>query len=266
MTETRVAAMTMVNEAIASLRTTSDHYNRDIQKIHKIQGIHTRTLNEMNQNLNSILQKLNSQDSNLHSPQRTVPVNLSSSALSFARSVKLDFPRFSGDDPTSWVYKANQYFGYYQTPITEKLLIVSFHMELEALIWFQEVEEAGVFTNWDSLVQALHIRFGSTAYDDPMEVLTRLRQSSIVALYKVEFEVVSNRIKGLFPLHKLSCFLSGLKDEIKLPIRMLNPSTLNEAYLDWSRFKRNMCSVARRIPDFNKKQVRVLSWAYQRIM
>ena len=88
--------------------------------------------------------------------------------------MKLDFLRFSSDDPISWVYKANQYFGYYQTPVAEKLLIASFHIELKALIWFQEVEEAGVFTDWDSLVQALHVRFGSTTYDDPMEVLTRL--------------------------------------------------------------------------------------------
>ena len=51
-----------------------------------------------------------------------------------------------------------------------------------------------------------------------------------MALYKAEFEVVSNRINGLSPLHKLSCFLSGLKDEIWLPVRMLNPSTLNEAF------------------------------------
>ena len=113
MTEMRATAISMVNEAIASLHTTSDHSNKDIQEIQKIQRIHTRTLNEMNQNLNAILQKLNSQDSNPHSPQRTVPVNQSSSALSLARPVKLDFPCFSGDDPASWVYKANQYFGYY---------------------------------------------------------------------------------------------------------------------------------------------------------
>ena len=56
MTETRAAAMNMVNEAIASLHTTSDHHNRDIQEMQKIQGIHTRTLNEMNQNINVILQ------------------------------------------------------------------------------------------------------------------------------------------------------------------------------------------------------------------
>ena len=41
---------------------------------------------------------------------------------------------------------------------------------------------------------------------------------------------MSNRIKRLSPLHKPSCFLSGLKDEIRLPVRMLNPSTLNEAF------------------------------------
>ena len=28
----------------------------------------------------------------------------------------------------------------------------------------------------------------------------------------------------------MSCFLSGLKDEIRLPIRMLVPKTLNEAF------------------------------------
>ena len=55
MTETRAAAMNVVNEALASLRTTSNHHNREIQEIQKIQGIHTRTLNEMNQNLNVIL-------------------------------------------------------------------------------------------------------------------------------------------------------------------------------------------------------------------
>ena len=76
MTETRAAAMDTVNEAIASLCTTFDHHNRDIQEIQKIQGIHTRTLSEMNQNINVILQKLNSIDVNQNSPQRNVQSRL----------------------------------------------------------------------------------------------------------------------------------------------------------------------------------------------
>ena len=136
MTETRASAtMNLVNEAIASLCMTSDHHDKDIQEIQKIQGIHTRTLNEMNQNFHTILQKLNSTYVNSHTPQRNTSQN-QKFVLTLARPVKLEFPRFSGDDPSSWVNKANQYFGYYQTPITEKLLIASFHMDLEALIWF----------------------------------------------------------------------------------------------------------------------------------
>ena len=87
----------------------------------------------------------------------------------------LEFPRFSGEDPVSWVYKANQYFKYYNTPIGEKLILASFHMEGEALIWFQDSEEEEIFVDWESLVQALHIKFGATTYDDPMETMTRLR-------------------------------------------------------------------------------------------
>ena len=63
-------------------------------------------------------------------------------------------------------------------------MLASFHMEGEALIWFQEGEETGVFHDWDSLIRALHVRFGTTAYDDPMETLTRLRQTFSMAVYK----------------------------------------------------------------------------------
>lgn len=72
----------------------------------------------------------------------------------------------------------------------------------------------------------MHIKFGASAYDDPMETLTKLRQVSYVSTYKTQFEALSNRIKELSERHKLSCFLSGLKDEIHIPDRMLNPQNL----------------------------------------
>ena len=68
------------------------------------------------------------------------------------------------------------------------------------------------------------------AYDDPMEALTRLKQTTTVVSYKGNFEILSNRIKGLSKSHKLSCFLSGLKDEIRLLVRMLVPKSLNDAF------------------------------------
>ena len=106
------------------------------------------------------------------------------------------------------------------------------------------------------------MRFQTTTYNDPMEVLTKLRQTSIVAFYKAEFEAVFNRIKGLSPLHKLSYFLSGLKDKIRLPVRMLNPQSLNKAF----GFKKNMCGAARRALDTNKNQVKLPFLVCLRVM
>ena len=151
-----------------------------------IQEFHTRTMNEMNQQLAILVQRCNgsNQGGLPQSPTYGEPRNVNSSTMAMTRPVRLEFPRFSREDPASWVYKANQYFKYYNTPITEKLMLASFHMEGEALVWFQDSEEVGFFADLESLIQALHIRFGATAYDDLMETLTRLRQTASMSLYK----------------------------------------------------------------------------------
>ena len=40
-------------------------------------------------------------------------------------SVKLEFPRFKGDNPSGWVYKAHQFFQLYGTPPNQKILLAS---------------------------------------------------------------------------------------------------------------------------------------------
>ncbi|KAF5447343.1 hypothetical protein F2P56_032901 [Juglans regia] len=146
------------------------------------------------------------------------------------RGLRLEFPRFNGTDPNGCVFKATQYFDYHQTPFHQKLLVASYHMEGEALIWYQEGLDSGQFNSWESLILALQVRFGPSAYDDPMEALMKLKQTSSVTLYKSQFEALSNRLKGLSEKHKLSCFLSGLKDEVRLPVKMFNPVNLGAAF------------------------------------
>ena len=114
MAETR--ATTILNETIATLKSTTDHHNKDIQEIHKITSIHTRTLNKMSQQLATILQKLNATVSMVHNQEtshRPEERDFHRSVPGFSKAMKLDFPRFSGEEPNSWIYKANQYFWYY---------------------------------------------------------------------------------------------------------------------------------------------------------
>ncbi|XP_041004177.1 uncharacterized protein LOC121249543 [Juglans microcarpa x Juglans regia] len=135
------------------------------------------------------------------------------------RGVRLDFPHFNGDNPTESIFKVNQYFSYHQTQPGHRLLMASYHMQGEALIWYQDAWDSGHFDTWETFTRALQLRFGPTDYYDPMEALTCLKQTSTLATYKAQFESLSNRLKRLPENHKLSCFISGLKDGICLPIR-----------------------------------------------
>ena len=94
--------------------------------------------------------------------------------------MKVDFPKFDRDNPSEWVYRAQQFFVFHQTNPLHRILIFSFHMEGRALTWFKNMEESDHLTSWDAFVKALLTRFGPSAYDDPMEALTQLRQITIV--------------------------------------------------------------------------------------
>ena len=63
-----------------------------------------------------------------------------------------------------------------------------------------------------------------------MEALTRLKQGTSVVVYKGQFKALLNRIKGLLKNHKMCCFLSGLKDIVRLAMKMFNAKSLNEAF------------------------------------
>lgn len=73
------------------------------------------------------------------------------------------------------VYKVYYFFAFYNTLRQHRIRLASFHMEGEALVWFQDLEDFGQFTSWDVFVKALLVKFGPNAYDEPMESLTKLR-------------------------------------------------------------------------------------------
>lgn len=146
------------------------------------------------------------------------------------RGIHLDFPHFNRSNPVAWVFKATWYFEFHQTAPNQRLLMASYHLEDVALIWYKDAVDGRQFSGWDSFVKALLLRFGPTAYDNLMESLTRLKHTSSVVASKTQFESLSNRLKGFFEKHKLSCFLSDLKGEIRLPIKMLNPINLSATF------------------------------------
>lgn len=146
------------------------------------------------------------------------------------KALPLDFSKFDGTDLMGQAYPANQFFAYHQTNAHHHVLLASFHMKGKALVRFQDHEASGTINSWDGLVHALQTWFGPTAYEDPMEALTRLRQITTVGSYKSDFEYLSNQLRCLVEPYKLSCFLSKLREDIQFMVRMFNPPTLHIAF------------------------------------
>jgi hypothetical protein len=57
----------------------------------------------------------------------------------------MEFPRFTSKNPSTWIFRANQFFEHHKTPILDRIPIAVFHMKGEALSWFHEVEGFGLY-------------------------------------------------------------------------------------------------------------------------
>lgn len=166
------------------------------------------------------------------------------------RTLHLDFPRFNGEYPKVWCYRASQFFEYYVIFDQQHFTITTFHTEGRALVWFQELRSSNGLTTWNEFLKALQTRFGTGSYDDPMETLVKLKQTGSIEEFKSRFETLANRVHDLPDHLKLSCFLGGLKDEIRLPVRMFNPSRMIDAY-SLAKIQEELIWTSRRTPKPN---------------
>ncbi|KAJ0433305.1 putative retrotransposon gag domain-containing protein [Helianthus annuus] len=120
--------------------------------------------------------------------------------------LKLHFPRFSGDDPTGWIYQAEQYFEFQKVATEDQVSLASFHLDGIALQWHRWFTKTRGPLAWTEFTNALLNRFGPTDYDDPSEALHRLKQDTTVAAYKETFERLSNRVDRLTESFLVGCF------------------------------------------------------------
>ena len=124
--------------------------------------------------------------------------------------LKLLFPRFSGDDPTGWIYKAEQYFEFQHITPSQQVQLASFHLEGIALQWHRWLAKFWGPMMWDEFTKSVQLRFGPTDYEDPSEALTRLKQLTTVMAYQEAFEQLSHQVDGLPESFLVGCFIAGL--------------------------------------------------------
>ncbi|KAH0652768.1 hypothetical protein KY289_030446 [Solanum tuberosum] len=117
------------------------------------------------------------------------------------RCSRLDFPRFSGQDLKTWLYKVDQFFSMDDIPYSQRVKVTSIHLDGEAIGWhrsYMKARNSVVDPTWTDYILALNER-----------LLTRVNLSNENAI---------------------SCFLGGLKPELNKSVRIQAPKTLMQAY------------------------------------
>ncbi|XP_042499867.1 uncharacterized protein LOC122078063 [Macadamia integrifolia] len=144
--------------------------------------------------------------------------------------VKLDFPRYNGEEDTkSWTFRVEQFFEFHQTPEEEWIALASFHLEEEAQLWYQLYKQGVGVISWAAFCKGLHARFGPTPFQDFFGELAKLQQTGSVREYQSKFERVLSKVGLLSSNRQVSCFVSGLRDSIKVDVLVVQPSTLASA-------------------------------------
>ncbi|KAJ8762999.1 hypothetical protein K2173_023204 [Erythroxylum novogranatense] len=144
-------------------------------------------------------------------------------------SLNLSFPKFNGEDPPGWIFRAEQYFAYQGINVEQRMPLASFHLEGLALQWFRWFTKFRGPLSWTEFTRALLQRFGPTEYEDPAEALSRLKQITTVEAYQDAFKRLSHQVDGLPESFLVGSFTAGLKDEIHLEVKLKKPRTLNDA-------------------------------------
>jgi hypothetical protein len=118
----------------------------------------------------------------------------------YFRPMKMEFPKFRGDDPIIWLDRSAQFFEYQATAEEQKVTLAAFYLEGEANQWWQWVKRIYQAEDrpitWPILEKELLARFGPTEYEDYDEALSRVKQKGSLREYQKEFEKLANRVVG----------------------------------------------------------------------
>jgi len=113
-----------------------------------------------------------------------------------------------------------------------------------------------LWPQWEEYKAAILSRFGSKPFDDPLADLMKLKQTGSVEVYQENFDSLLSRVDLATP-QAISCFLSGLTEEVQNAVRMFKPQTLHDAYCLAKLQEATVQSMARKTRPLSER-----TWTY----
>lgn len=145
------------------------------------------------------------------------------------RYKKLDMPVFEGIDPDGWLLRIERYFSFYRMTEAEKLEAVVVALEGDALRWYQWEHKRRPIRRWEELREFMLRQFRPANGGSLCEQWLATTQTTTVMEYRRKFIETAAPLERLPEDIMLGQFLNGLKEDIRVEVRLLNPVNLEQA-------------------------------------
>ena len=142
---------------------------------------------------------------------------------------KLEMPLFDGSNPDGWILKAERYFAVNRLSNEEKLEAAIIAFEGDALLWYQWENRKRSIVVWEEMRVLILKQFRVTQAGSLYEQWLALTQGSSVREYRRKFIELSAPLENITDELALGNFINGLKPEIRVEVRIMEPSNLGRA-------------------------------------
>lgn len=118
--------------------------------------------------------------------------------------------------------------------------------------------------SWEEFERDLCSRFGEEVLEDVAEEIMRMRQEGTMEECQDKFEDIRIRLERLMPnpgeSYFLSSFIGGLRDDVRPMVRMMQPSTLAQAF-KVAKFQKQILNCGKKPTSYFKPYQTTLSSA-----
>ena len=125
------------------------------------------------------------------------------------------------------------YVNLYRVPPHSWVTTASPYMDGLAVMWLQAHRQKHPGLSWTVFRAAVGEEFGPEEFEAWMHQLVQLRRTGSVQEYRQQFETLMYHLLSLDPTLStqffISQFLIGLKDELRLGVRLQAPSSITRA-------------------------------------
>jgi hypothetical protein len=169
-----------------------------------------------------------------YQPQHDHTIDKTNFAQAFSKGLKLEFPRFDGDNPVGWLRQAEKCFTLADIPVEQRVTFAEIFLVGKVDHWLRRRGVNTSSLSWSEFAIMINNRFATETSLELIDTFKHTEQTLSVASYIDTFEELMGKVRLRNPTltkdYFVGCFISCLKDYIKVPLRSHAHSSLVQAY------------------------------------